>query len=251
MSTLRNGGRGRLLLTVLVIAVPWLFRDELAVRLDDRTRAAAEVQTALVEEEQRAAASAEKRETSERLQRIEIMVSQLAKESTKADADAAKNDLFTQAVQDEADELLTSATTLEEHLANLTVSPKPSKLLDEEERKELDAWLGIDSSAGLTQVHLTKLVKKVKDTALAVANADEDEASPAEYEDWPVAATALRAGYAAVSEAARESEESLSMWAGVARLLAWVFTAIGALMIGDWSKLLGGGDRAEDAGKPG
>jgi hypothetical protein len=250
MMNIPRGGRGWQLITVAVIVVPWLFRDELAVRLDGKTRAAEEIQTALYNEEQRAADAADRRETSERLRRIEIMVSRLTKESSKDEAEAAKNDLFTKAVKDEAEEMLTSVNTLDEHLQKLSIEPRAPAALDAAEYKDLDTWLGIDSRAGLTKEHLTTLVNKVRKTAEAVANADPDGEAPAAYEDWPLAATALHAGYATLSDAARQSQEGHSFWAGVARLLAWVFTALGALMIGDWSKLLGGSGTADSGDKP-
>jgi hypothetical protein len=250
MKAIRKGGRAWQLLTVAIVAVPWFFRDELAVRLDQRTRAAEAVHAALFNEEQRAQDAAEQRESRERLRHIEILLSGLAKESTKEETDAAKNDLFTESVKSEADELLTSVATLDEHLKDLAVQPQPAAGLDDDERKALDQWLGIDSSAtgGLTKEHLVVLVAKVRKTAEAVAQADEDAAAPAELDDWPIAATAMHAAYSALSASAQRAQQSHSFWAGAARLIAWVFTALGALMIGDWSRLLGRPDADDSAG---
>lgn len=244
MKFITKGSRGWQLLTIAVIAVPWLLRDELAVRFDAHTSAAEQVQTALLNESLRAQQAAEQGATRESLQHIEILVMRLAKEISKSETEDAKSNLYAESVRREAEELLTSVQTFDEHLADMEILPQPVADTDREDRKEIDQWLGIDSIAagGLTKANLQALSAKVRQTAEAVAAHNDIATEPAEMVDWPIAATALGLAYQVLHDSAVSAQESHGTWAHAARLAAWLFTALGALMIGDWSRVLRGPD---------
>ena len=248
MKFIQRGSRAWQLLTIAVIAVPWLLRDELAVRLDAHTSAAAQVQTALMNESQRAQAAAEQHANRASLRNIEILVMRLARESSKAETDEAKSDLFAESIRREADELHTSIRTFDEHLEGMAIHPMPvAEGADLDERKEVDAWLGIDSIAGgLTKQHLKALSIKVRAVADAVA-ATNVNATPPQMDDRPIATTALGVAYQALHESATVNQDRYANSAQAARLAAWLFTALGALMIGDWSRTLRGRDTEADA----
>jgi hypothetical protein len=236
MAMIKRGSRGWQLLTVAVIALPWLLRDELATRLDAQSAAAAEVQTAMNHETEREAQVGEQRETHARLQRIEIMVAKVARETTAAGAQQAQAEVESSTAKHEAEELVRSADTFLGLVKTIPITPQPVEAKDIESRKALDTWLGFSPTAagGLSQAQLLDLGTKVRDTAQGVANS----ANPAkgDWTEWNSATDALNQGYNALWASAQAAEKSSAAWADIARWAAWLFTALGALMIGDWSR---------------
>lgn len=236
MAMIKRGNRAWQLLTVAVIALPWLLRDELATRLDAQSAAAAEVQTAMHQAFEREAQVTEQRDTHARLQRIEILVAKLAKETTAAEAEDAKSEVEAGTAKHEADELARSAQTFLDLLETMPITPQKVAQEDIDSRKPLDTWLGIDSIAagGLTKANLTALGQKVKATAEGVAKSDNPAVG--DWTEWNSATDALNQGYSDLSASAQAAQESSAAAANMARWAAWLFTALGALMIGDWSR---------------
>lgn len=250
MNFITRGGRAWQLLTVAIIAVPWLLRDELAVRLDAHTSAAEQVQTALYNESQRARQAADQQANRDRLEHIEILVMQLAKVTSKTETEDAKADLFAESVRREAEELLTSVQTFDDHLADMEIIPLKVEESEQADRKEIDQWLGINSVAagGFTKANLLALSAKVRKTAQVIAEHDASAGPPPEMKDWDIAANALGVAYDELHASAVKAQDSHGAWAHAARLAAWCFTALGALMIGDWSRVLRGPDAEAEAG---
>ena len=242
MSTMNRGGRAWQVLTVAVIAVPWLLRDELAVRLDARTSAAAEVQSALHQESERAVQAVEQRETRDRLHNIEILVKLVAKDKSQTETDDAKAELAADSVRLEAEELERSAQTFIGLLSNTKITGQPVAEEHKEARVALDQWLGIQSSLtfGLTEKQLKDLAEKVKKTARDVAVLEKP--SDGKFIEWDLATVALDAAYEELRASAEKEQETTGLWASVARWAAWLFTALGVLMIGDWSRTSRGPD---------
>lgn len=58
-------------------------------------------------------------------------------------------------------------------------------------------------------------------------------------QQWDQAETALREAYEALLVEAENDRDSSASQANLARFTAWAFTALVALMMGDWKKLLG------------
>ena len=247
MLTIKRGGRAWQLLIVAVIAVPWLLRDELATRLDAQTSAAAEVQIALHQESERALQAAEQRETRNRLHLIEILVKQAAKDKSATEADNAKAELASASAKREAEELVSNAQTFIGLLEDTKITAQPVAKEHVEERKALDEWLGIDSisTGGLTRAQLQALAEKVEKTAQDVA--DSDNPSEGDFTEWNSATVALAVAYDELGASAKKEQKTSGLWANVARWAAWLFTALGALMIGDWSRALRGPDADNDA----
>jgi hypothetical protein len=250
MAMIKRGSRAWQLLTVAVIAVPWLLRDELAMRLDAQTSAAAEVQTALHREDERAVQVAEQRETQDRLKRIEILVAKLARETSASQAEEAKAEVMSGSAKREAEELVASAQTFSRLLEGMPITPRPVAQDDIEDRKPLDEWLGIDSigSGGLTKAQLQALAVKVEKTAQDVA--DSDDPAGGDFTEWNSATDALRVAYDELWASAQIQERASSLQADIARWAAWLFTALGALMLGDWSRVVRGRDADAAAAEP-
>jgi hypothetical protein len=250
MAMIRRGSRAWQLLTVAVIAVPWLLRDELAMRLDARTSAAAEVQTALHQEDERAVQVAEQRETHDRLKRIEILVAKVARETSASQAEEAKAEVLSGSAKREAEDLVASAQTFSRLLESIPITPQPVAQDDVADRKPLDEWLGIDSiaSGGLTKAHLQALAEKVEKTAQDVA--DSDDPAGQDFTEWNSATDALRVAYDELWASAQIQERASSLQADIARWAAWLFTALGALMIGDLSRVVRGRDADAAAADP-
>lgn len=246
MMMMTRGGRAWQLLTVAVIAVPWLLRDELALRFDAQTSAAAEVQAALHQESERALQATEQRETRDRLRRIEISVARMAKEQSATEADEAKAEVVSASAKGEADELAASAQTFRELLKDVPIQAKPLDKEAQEDRKAVNAWLGIDTTsiARLSQKQMQDLADKVEKTALDVANSDDP--SVGDFTEWNSATAALDVAYGELRESAKEAQKTSGIWAEAARWAAWFFSALGALMIGDWSRALRGPDADPD-----
>lgn len=242
MAFIKRGSRAWQLLTVAVIAVPWLLRDHLATELDVQSAAAAEVQTALHQETERSLQASEQRETRDRLKRIEILVAKVARETSAADAQEAQADVAYESAKLEAEELVASAETFLGLLADMPITPTPVDKDEVDDRKPIDTWLGVDSigAGGLTKAQLKSLAEKVAKTAQDVADAD----NPAEgdFTEWNNATAALHVAYNDLLASAHAEEKASAAAATTARWAAWLFTALGALMIGDWT---GAGRRRE------
>ena len=251
MAMIQRGGRAWQLLTVAVIAIPWLLRDELATRLDVQATAAAEVQTALHQENDRAAQAGEQRETRDRLKNIEIMVAKVAKASSASDAQDAQAAVVSESAKQEAEDLVTSAEAFLGLLEQIPITPHPVASDDKDRmaaHKEVDAWLGINAiaSGGLTQAQLKALGEKVAKTAQDVA--DSDDPAVGDWTEWNHATHALHVAYTELAASAEAAEASSAAAATAARWAAWLFTALGALMIGDWSRVARGRDADAAAG---
>jgi hypothetical protein len=58
--------------------------------------------------------------------------------------------------------------------------------------------------------------------------------------DFDQADVSLRQAWKNLEEEAQKDQQNASATATTARIIAWVCTAIGALVVGDWKKLLAG-----------
>ena len=54
--------------------------------------------------------------------------------------------------------------------------------------------------------------------------------------------------YEKLSKAAEQERDRSTKYANIARGVAWAFTAIGTVLLGNWKKLLGGSDEEEEEG---
>lgn len=52
--------------------------------------------------------------------------------------------------------------------------------------------------------------------------------------------------YEKLSNTAEQEREQSTHYANISRGVAWVFTAIGTVLMGNWKKLLGGSDEEEE-----
>jgi hypothetical protein len=217
MSIPSRPGRIWRLLSMAVIAVPWFMRDQLATTLDHHTQTAQQVMDALRNERQRQARDHEQRDTSQRLQRIEIDVLRLAKSSTDQEADEAMAQARVQELHDEAEALSSAAGELKALLAEVSLGA------DQRQRTEGAAAAALTSAERLTSGVQVGTDEKTVKVLLAPFDQASDKLEKA-YEDLHNAADAQRAASA--------------RWANASRFLAWLLTGLGAWMIGGWRRVL-------------
>ena len=228
---IKRGGKWGQLGTMALVAVPWFFRDELATKLDEHTR---DVQAVLAEKsnhEQRQQQDSDQREIRDLLTRIDLTQKANNQEVSpeKAQAEAAEH--WGRTARDEGSALAEDAESLR------TLGERVS--MGDDARKTLDTTT---ASADGIAVQLKALEVK------ADATEEDDKKIEALLAGYGTADEALGQAWASLASAAENDEKTSQSLATTTRFIAWLFTAIGALLAGDWKKL-GAGivGREEDA----
>lgn len=239
------GISARQILTVVIIAVPWLMRDEIASRLDAKTDAAQQVQDALYHEETRATQAAEQRDNRARLMRIESLLK--ARGSGAEAAQAAEEEADAASVHAEGEDLQHSVWTFQQLLESTPVAPGLKEEHPNDDRKAVAAWIGETPVQGqrFTSEQLAKIVAKVTPIADAVARGDDKAWEVIQSDEWTTASTALALAYADLDAAAEHVKAQYQGWADIARWIAWVFTGLGTLMF-----TMGGAARRDGPAAP-
>lgn len=197
-----------------LIALPWFLRDQLAANLDHDTQAAQQVMDALKHEQQRLLTEHDQRDTSQRLRRIEIDVLRMAHAGSEQEANAAMAAAQVKAVHEEAEALKGAAAEFRGLLDTVGL--------------EAEVRTKLEGSAQGAVAAADKLMQATDEAALEPLVPAFDQAAEhlgEAFEELHLVADRHRAGSAA--------------WAERSRLAAWVLTAVGALMIGGWRKVLG------------
>ena len=215
------------LIAIAMIVVPWFFKDQLAASMDAKAELA---QQALTEKNQQLDVQDQARDQREVLTRLreiqgslEVVEAKVANEG-QADIDAkleqSNLDLMSGYFEDEGKALSKSGETFEELIAKIDLD---QPLRNELEQIAQQASTAADQLRAFDQSPDTKQIDGL-DTALNEAH------------------NKLADGYDKLDDAAnKERDESASM-AGIFRGVAWVCTALGALLLGDWRKMLGGSE---------
>ena len=219
MKRIQQGNRRRQLLTLAMVALPCFLRDHLATSLEVDSR---EVQQVMIEEnaqQQREQHGEGLRELNRQLARIELRQRQ------------SSGELDEHQVGEEAAQLL-SSTFVEEGTA-----------LDH----RVKSFEKLMPRVAMTDATRKSLADKAQ-AAGAVAQALEafdtkvhHEHVDALVDQWSKAETNLREAYEALSAEAQQDQASSARLANWARFAAWAFTALAALMVGDWKNLFTGG----------
>jgi len=221
MNFFKKGGRGRKLLPLALIVLPWFFKDHLATVLEEQSR---EAQQVLIEEgnqEQREQQGRDIRELNHKL--VEIGLNQKAGALTPLAMQEAEAEAMAGIIQAEGKALVRGGKTL------LKLLPKVD--MEDELRK------GLEESA--------KAAQEVG-TAMLAFNPKAEKGNEALSDLWIATEARLTKAYEDLADLAEKDREASSTAATIARFLAWIFTAVGAAMIGDWKQLLGGGGGKEE-----
>ena len=224
MNVFKKGGWGRKLLPLALIVLPWFLKDHLATVLEEQSR---EAQQVLIEEgnqEQREQQSRDIRELNHKL--VEIGLRQKAGDLSPRNMQKEEAEAMAGIIHAEGKALVRGGKTLQKLL--------PKVDMKEEFRK------GLEESA--------KTAQEVG-TAMAAFDPNAAEGSDALSDQWIATEARLTKAYEDLADLAEQDREASSSAATIARFLAWIFTAVGAAMIGDWKKLFGGAGAEEDGDK--
>jgi len=215
MALFNRGGKAWRFLSLAVIAIPWFLRDQLAVSLDRHTQTAQKVVEGLHTEKQRQLRDHEQRDNSQRLKRIEINVQRLAKSSTDQQADEAMTAATVKEFHDEAEALAAGAGEFKNLLSEVSLDPSRHQAL-----------------AAAADAALATAASVAKD----VQPGTDEKTLQALLGQFDQAADKLEAAFETLHGAADQERADSARWADGSRFAAWVLTALGMLMIGDWRK---------------
>lgn len=222
MTRFKRGGRGWQLLTLAMVALPWFLRDHLATALEGNSR---EVQQVMIEEnaqQQREQQGEELRELNRQLARIELRQKQ------------SSGELDEHQIGEESAQMLSSTFVAEgtalSHRVKSFEALLPKIAMADATRKGL---AGKAQAAGVVAQTLETFDVKVHHDHV-----------DALVDQWGQAETHLREAYEQLLIEAEQDRDSSAKSATWARFAAWAFTALAALMMGDWKKLLSGSDTA-------
>ncbi len=211
MAGIAPGGRGRRLLGIAIIVVPWLLRDQIAVGLESASTASQQIQVALDDEEARQQQERDQRATLSRLVKLEHQVNNVA---TPVDKDAAF----------EA-EIDSAGTELKERVAGFTAHLKALGIDDTESAKVHQAGDSATAAANLLVAEYGNPETTVEQDSVVLAHFD----SAGEH---------FFKELKALSAQATLDAEQYSTWATLSRFGAWIMTAIGVVMLGGWKALM-------------
>lgn len=222
MKWLKQGSKAWRLVTLALIAVPWFFRDQLAVTLEERTQEAQQVLSGLETEQLRQQQDLDQRDVRQALLRIEVAASKAAGIIDKKELRNIQVAMAQEAAGEEVEALRKSVRAFNALLQH-------SNLGADIEAK----WAA--KAAGATKFADT--LEKFDPNAVpegAGADGLDDKAYEKATQDLAEAYQGLYND----AEAARESSASTAQGA---RFIAWLFTAVGGFMLGGGTGLLGGG----------
>jgi hypothetical protein len=233
-----QGMKWRQVIAVLMIAVPWFLRDELAAGMEKKAADAQQVLTEENEQQQQQQQIGNQRDLFDRIGQIQA---QLGVVEAKVDPTSSKEEIEDKTRQSD-DALLgnffrESATDLNDSAARF-----------DELRQQVDLSADLDSQ-------FSQVAAAAQTTAHELQGFDasaSDESLDAQFDELTKAQSNLVDAYAKLSDAAEQDRDRSTSHANIARGVAWAFTAAGTLLIGNWKKLLGiSGDSDEETAKAG
>jgi hypothetical protein len=176
-------------------------------------------------EKQRQLRDHEQRDNSQRLKRIEIDVLRLAKSSTDQQADEAMTVATVKEFHDEAEALGAGAGEFKNLLKDVS--------LDANQRHSLEAAAdaALATAARVAKDVQPDIDEKTLQALLGQYDQDADK---------------LETAFETLHQVADKERADSAGWADGSRFAAWLLTALGLLMIGDWRKVVGlsGGEEA-------
>jgi hypothetical protein len=228
----KKGGIGRRLLTMALIAIPWFFRDQFATSLDEEAREAQQVLSEKGDHEQHQLQNSNNREVMSLLARIDLNL------TTKTESNP--DDINAKGARFWSEEAKADGKLLEDDVASFNkLLPRVSMGDDQKKRKEMvDIAAHADTVAKELEVFVPPT--ETEGTGQAITLQD----------DFATADNDLRLAWKDLEEAAQKDQQDASAAATIARVIAWVCTAIGALVVGDWKKFLAGFTGGDDQTDP-
>jgi hypothetical protein len=231
-----KGGIGRRLLTMALIAIPWFFRDQFATSLDEEAREAQQVLSEKGDHEQRQQQNSNNREVMSLLSRIDLK--QRTNTENKADIEAEEARLWSKDARDDGKLLEDDVAAFKKLLPRISAGD------DQARRKEMEE----------IAAHAETVAKKLEAFDPGTEETDSTGQTIILQNDFDQADISLRLAWKDLEEEAQKDQQNASATATTARIIAWVCTAIGALVVGDWKKLLAGfagGHDQTDSTSPG
>jgi hypothetical protein len=215
-----------------LIAIPWFFRDQFATSLDEEAREAQQVLTEKGDHEQRQQQNSNNREVMSLLARIDLK--QRTNTENKADIEAEEARLWSKDARDDGKLLGDDVAAFKKLL------PRVSAGDDQERRKEMEE----------IAAHAEAVARKLEAFNAETEDTDSTNQTITLQNDFDQADLGLRQAWKDLEEEAQKDQQNASATAATARVIAWVCTAIGALVLGDWKKFLAGIARGDDQTDP-
>jgi hypothetical protein len=234
------------LVTLAMFAVPWYLRDGEAVELDKSVIVAQEVLAEKDAALQRQEQDEIQREMVRTLARIEGRMEASSPEQVEQQA---RESLAT-TVQEEAEALRKNVDTFTSLMKRVSID----KGLDLTTwQKKLDEWLEKNDANARGPLPLCQalcmsdIVKEAEAVAAVMESSEfQTSATPEQNKEvstryWTVREL-LSIAYDQLSSEADADRDEAAQDADGARATAWLFTALGGLLLGDWKKLFAGSD---------
>ena len=228
----RQGIKWRQVIAVALIAVPWVLRDVLAANMEQQ---ATDAQQVLTEKDAQEAQQQQISDQREMLDRIAEIQEQLKLVDAKLNVNASDDEIEAQAEKADArslDKIFAEAGSDLGDAANKLNELKQQVALNSDQDKEL--------SGAATKAH--EKAEGLKSFDASVAGAEID----AQFEELSTVQNDLVKAYETLAAAAEKDRDRSTLYANIARGLAWVLTAIGTLMLGNWKKLVGVSEEGEE-----
>jgi hypothetical protein len=219
----KKAGRGRQLLTLALFAVPWFFRDQFATSLDEHTR---NVQEALVEKanhEERQQQDADQREVRDMLSRIELNHKSADHNVTEDQIAADAVEYWSKTAHEDGDALMKDVEVFDKLRGRISMDAQADQEMDH-----------VSQEARMAAHNLSAFTYSKDSTP------EDDKATEQLYKQFIKADDQLVDAWDKVTIAAEEDQRSSGIKANVSRFIAWICTAIGALMVGGWKKVVDG-----------
>lgn len=218
MMQIHRGSRVWQMATLVMIALPWFFRDQLAISLEESSR---EVQQVLIEanaQQQQEQQGDDLRQLNQQLARIELRQRQTTGELDEQQVREETARLLSGTFAAEGGALDHRVKSFEKLLPKIDMEAATRKSLADKARASGEAAHALAAfDAKVQHEHLDRLL-----------------------EQWDHAETQLREAYEQLAIEAERDRDASATLANWARLVAWAFTALAAVMMGGWKGLLPG-----------
>ncbi len=218
-----------------LVAIPWFFRDQFATSLDEQAREAQQVLTEKGGHEQRQLQNSNNREVMSLLARVDLAL-RTKSETSAEEINAEEARLWSEDAKEDGKLLEDDVSAFDKLLPRVSVG-------DGEKKEMVDIATRADAVAKKLKAFDPKAeVTENPSPAIQLQN------------DFDKADIDLRQAWKGLEQAAQTDQEDATAAAKISRIIAWVCTAIGALLLGDWKRFLAGfagGEEQTDPTPPG
>ena len=219
-----GGGRLRKLLVLVVVATPWILKDQLATTLDENAREAEQVLIEENNQEQAKEQGQEQREMIQRLARIET-------EQMRAGRENRSTEVAQKEAREEMENQMAEVHAMRESVRNFEKLQPKVALTDADTAKVNAAMSEAEAAATALEQH-----------ARGTGAVDPGTFSAT----WDAAEEHMHDAFQTLLDQAERDRDSSATAAQWARVAAWSVTLLAAAMMGDWKKILGLGSGNDD-----